>query len=149
MACVHILKSKPQGRMLYYNLEGSVGPGCLNRPSDLLLVQYFLREAFKGGKPPGPPLVVTGTPNQATFDAIIHYQKAVKAKGKNISTDGRIDPAQADQTHGSISGTQYTILFLNISYRDVRPKDFCTLDKASDCPAGLKEDVKIKWLESQ
>jgi hypothetical protein len=148
MACVNILKSSTQGRMLYYNLEQAVGPGAINLRSDVLLVQYFLRESFKAGKPPGPPLEVTGFPNQATFDAIVLFQKAVKAKGRNVSTDGRIDPARGDQTHGSISGTQYTILFLNLSYKEARPKDFCTLDKAGDCPPELRADVKIKWLES-
>jgi len=37
------------GSRLFYNVDAAVGAGCPNRRDDVLLVQYFLREFFKGG----------------------------------------------------------------------------------------------------
>ena len=127
MSQVNVVRTTTQGQFLYYNLTDAVGPGALNRRSDVLLVQYLLREVYKSPaarpptKPPGAAIQVTGTADQATFAHILHYQQSLKSGGRNVATDGRIDPARGDQSRGSISGTQYTILFLNLSFKKARP----------------------------
>lgn len=135
-----------RGPMLFYNLEQAVGPGAPNSRSDVLAVQYFLREIFKANparRPPGD-LMLTGAADQTTFAWILHYQRETQKSGKAISTDGRVDPAVG--LVGSISGKQYTILYLNLSMRNARPADYERLATAADCPAELRQSFSVRWL---
>jgi hypothetical protein len=142
MAKVSLVRP-PSGPRLFYNVDGAVGRGALNKRDDVLLVQYFLQVAFDEIPPfqaepfPGD-LEVTGTPDQDTFDAILHFQKVMKKRGSTIATDGRIDPPSGEDVRGSISHTQYTIIFLNQAYEKARPDQWPHVAKASDCPGELR-----------
>jgi hypothetical protein len=148
MACIDMVKTSKED-MLFYNLDAAVGPGCQNNIGDVLLVQYLLDEAFNDtarfpDAPDSPDF--TGVADTDTITAISYYQKKLRSQGKSISTDGRVDPAPNHQSHGSISGTQYTIIWLNLEYQKRRPADYKTMAKASDCPAGLVEEVTPNFL---
>ena len=142
MAKVALLRST-SARHLIYSVDEGVGPGRPNRRSDVLLVQYFLRESFKGTpkfqREPFPEVVkVDGVAGRQTFAAIDHFQKVLKKGGSSIATDGRVDPVAGDQTHGAISGTQYTIIFLNQGFSVARPGDWPRVSRAGDCPGDLR-----------
>lgn len=130
------------GRKLVYSVDGAVGPGTSNQTSDVLLVQYFLREAFKTDvfrQQPFPAvLAVDGVAGTQTFSAIKHFQTILKQKGSPITTDGRVDPLAGEQVRGSITGTPYTIIYLNLGYRNARPGDWPRVSRAGDCPGALR-----------
>ena len=135
------LSAEPKLRF-FYNVHAAVGPGAPNRRDDVLLVQHLLRQIYSrpvSFAPPlvplaGPPLVVDGMAGPVTFQWIVHFQKEGKARGNNIATDGRVDRARGFV--GSLSGTQYTILFMNNAFRTARP-DVDHLWLAADCPPPL------------
>jgi hypothetical protein len=130
-----------------YTVDAAVGPGCPNGRHDVLLVQYFLRESFKGffafQQDPFPGVVpVDGAAGAQTLAAILHFQRVAKKHGKNIATDGRVDPQVADHSCGTISGTQYTMIYMNMTYQDARPADWPRVSKAGDCPGELRTPLK-------
>jgi hypothetical protein len=145
MAKVKILQFADR-RALIYCVEGSVGPGAGNRRDDVLLVQYFLREAFKSGffksEPFSGDLAVDGAAGPRTFAAILHFQKASQKLGVPISTDGRVDAPIGEQAAGSISNTAYTIVRLNQAFNKARPSDRGRVSVASDCPGELRALLK-------
>jgi hypothetical protein len=142
MAKVVLIRTSSGPRLLY-GVDGAVGPGGPNQKSDVLLVQYFLREIFKGTdqfkQSPFPGvLAVDGIAGQQTFAAILHFQRVMKKQGSTITTDGRVDRIEGEHVRGSISGTQYTIIFLNFGYHKARPADWPRVSKAGDCPGELR-----------
>ncbi|MEI7685373.1 MAG: hypothetical protein WCL32_10120 [Planctomycetota bacterium] len=145
MAKVKILQFA-DGRFLVYCIDGAVGPGAGNRRDDVLLVQYFLREAFKSGffknDPFSGDLAVDGAAGPRTFAAILHFQKVSKKLGVAISTDGRVDAPIGEQAAGSISNTPYTIVRLNQAFNKTRPLDRGSVSVASDCPGELRALLK-------
>ena len=108
--------------MPFYNVDDAVGPGCPNKRSDVMLVQFFLHEIFnhpslKPNRPPGPDIGISGNFDATTAQWILHFQNQVKRIGRLIVADGRVDHAKGAQySKSSISQTQYTITHLNISY---------------------------------
>jgi hypothetical protein len=143
MARVSIVQTAT-GPRCFYNITSAVGPGAPNLREDVLLVQYLLRENFKGlpsfrSEPfPGGVLIVDGIPGTQTYSAIKHYQRVQKKIGRPIATDGRVDAPVNEQMVGSISNTQYTIIYLNLGYLKSRPNDWPRLSQAGDCPAELR-----------
>ena len=141
MARVSLVQTS-QGPRNFYNVDGPVGPGGLNKREDVLLVQYFLNAAFETPKFADSPFTGDmkndGVPDQTTFAAILHFQTVMKRKGSTIATDGRVDPPTGEQIRGSISNTQYTILFLNLAYALDRPDDWPAVSEATDCPPDLR-----------
>ncbi|MBI2480783.1 MAG: hypothetical protein HYV60_19795 [Planctomycetia bacterium] len=128
MAKVDILRTPTGTLALFYNLDAAVGPGCANRRDDVVLVQFFLREAYKANPlafPGGPLVDINGKPDTATFTAIRCFQKAWGAIG---TQDGQVDPATG-KAIASISKTQYTIVNLNLTFRGVRPQDYPKLSQ--------------------
>lgn len=128
----------------FYDVHAAVGRGAPNRRDDTMLVQHLLREVYSRPAafapplvpPSGPPITVDGVAGPQTFEWILHFQKELKARGRNIATDGRIDRARG--AVGLLSGTVYTILFLNSAFLKARP-DVPYLWQASDCSELLKE----------
>ncbi|HEY2416188.1 MAG TPA: hypothetical protein VGI40_28365 [Pirellulaceae bacterium] len=146
MARVSLVQTT-QGPRNFYNVDGTVGPGGLNRRDDVLLVQYFLNAAFDSSvfsdsQPPDGDLDIDGRPGPKTFSAILHFQTVMRKKGHAIATDGRVDPPTGEEIRGSISNTQYTIIYLNLAYAFDRPDDWPAVSEASDCPAELKTLLK-------
>jgi hypothetical protein len=135
----------------FYNVDEAVGPSCPNRRDDVLLVQYFLKVAFDNGKaydpplvpPAGQPLTVTGMADPITFRWIKDFQEQAKKKGHKNALDGRVDKAKGTGI-GTISHTQYTITFLNLTYKKVRPNDYANIAKAGDCPPDLASAVSLR-----
>jgi hypothetical protein len=142
MAKISLLQTSA-GARLFYGVEAAVGPGAPNQRTDVFLVQYFLRESFKGTdkfkQDPFPEvLAVDGLAGRQTFAAILHFQRVMKKKGSTITTEGRVDAVVGEHVRGSISGTQYTIIFLNFGYASARPSDWPRVSRAGDCPAELR-----------
>lgn len=142
------------GVPFFYNIDSAVGPGCPNHREDVLLVQYFLvtinnnPSAFS---PPFPPLAlgpgeilkVDGVPGPITFRAIRHFQDIARKRGNSVAADGRVDPAKGSG-FGSITNTQFTIIFLNNGYRTIRPGQFQNIAIfAGDCPATLRSSFSL------
>ena len=110
-----------------YTVDQPVGMGCPNIRDDVLLVQFFLRRAMdecptsKGIFPPGErPISVDGIAGPQTFRYIKFYQDEDNRRnpGKGVARDGRVDSIGKSGTGiGSISNTLYTIIALNVSYR--------------------------------
>src|SRR5262249_563233 len=124
----------------FYSVEAAVGPGAQNGKTDVLLVQYFLREIFRGVPEfktdpfPAGELAVDGLAGRQTFAAIQHFQKVTRKKFGSGAQDGRVDPPVGEKFFGSISQAQYTILNMNIAFKRARPQDFPGVSAARDCP---------------
>jgi len=133
--------------MPFYNVDDAVGPGCPNKRTDIMLVQFFLHEIYnhpsqKQNRPPGADIEISGDFDATTAQWILHFQNQVKRIGRAIFADGRVDHAKGEQyTRSSISQTQYTITHLNISYaRRFRPQHN-HLEKHPRVPGELKADL--------
>ena len=85
---------------------------------------------------------VDGKAGPQTFAAIQHFQRTLKKDGSTIATDGRVDPPVGEQVVGSISSTQYTILFINLGFKKARPQDWPRVAQAADCPAELRQPLR-------
>ena len=133
------------GPKLFYNVHATVGPGATNRRDDVLLVQYFIREIFRGlpsfkSDPfQGGTLAVDGVAGKQTFAAILHVQMVQKKLGANIPIDGRIDPPTNEQLLSTVMHNQYTIIYLNKGFKRARVNDWPRVSQASDCPAELRQ----------
>jgi hypothetical protein len=128
----------------YYNVRESVGPNAANVREDVLLVQYLLRAIYANGValsipplPSGRVILVDGFCGPITNEAILHFQKSVKAKRQAIPTDGRVDRAYPG--HKTRHGLQWTVIFMNFAVRHTRPAVHADLPAASDCPPELRE----------
>ena len=115
-----------------YSVDQSVGLGGANRRDDVLLVQFFLKVAMldapnsKGYRPPNEqPISIDGTCGQQTISYIRFYQEEGNRRNPSAptTTEARIDPVLSGGIGGSISHTFYTILALNVSYKDRRGKE--------------------------
>lgn len=144
MARTSVFRDSSGEAKLYYDVNFAVGPGATNKRDDVLLVQYFLREcflkhsSFKTNPFPKGVVAVDGIAGQQTFAAILHFQKAAKARGSPVALDGRVDPPVGEKATGSISQTQYTILLLNSAFKQCRPQDWSHVSQAGDCPSDLR-----------
>ena len=102
---------------LVYNLDKSVGKKGANQPDDVLLVRFFLRRLSEIPHLNSPyknlPIVTSFDNN--LHDAILWFQKPVKAMGKSITADGQVDPAPKGDG-------LYTIVFMNGNYWKYFPK---------------------------
>ena len=83
-----------------------------------------------------------GVAGAQTFAAILHFQKVARKDGKYIATDGRVDPQVDDHSYGAISGTQYTVIYMNLTYKKSRPGDWPRVSQAGDCPGELRSPLK-------
>jgi hypothetical protein len=112
-----------------YNLTDAVGLGARNLDEDVAVVQTMLSEiASRRILVPGlqPGLKVDGRFGPLTQSQIRVFQKYIKSRGAPITTDGQIDRARG--AVGSISGTIYTILYLNGCFWKVRPEYYPDID---------------------
>jgi hypothetical protein len=141
------------GKLLFYNVDAAVGKGCQNGRSDVLLVQYLLREGCKA-----PDLAeiqtgagftstdITGIWDQYWDGYLANYLRTLKRKGKRVVEDRRVDPVVGGRPIGSIHHMQYTILFLNLGYGQLRPNDFPRMSEAGDCPGELRQLIRPKFV---
>lgn len=143
MAYVKIINSSRGDLPFIYNVRTAVGPNSPNQRVEVLLVQYLLKSIFsnagvtKVGPPPsGRPLVVDGVFGPITAEAILHFQHRMKALGMPIPTDGRVD--RAFPSINTPHGKQWTIMFMNMAYREARQKDHDNLPGVGDCPSEVR-----------
>lgn len=134
------LAQTQDGQRCYYAIGHAVGPGGRNQRTDVLLVQYFLREIFARDeffrqKPfMAGPLAVDGWIGPQTCKAILHFQTVLKSNGRSIVTDGRVDSAHDI----SIFKVTPTIYWMNVYYKENRPGDWPRVSQATDCPDELR-----------
>jgi|SRR5579871_517710 len=155
MARVGILNFRGTGATVYYNVDAAVGDGCPNQREDVLLVQYLLKTAMTlpqfadlpgtAGKNTSSAVVVDGQWDKEWYVYLRNFQHLVKMHGHSVYVDGRVDPVPlGDRWTGSISQTQYTILYLNNAYAAAHPGDISRLALAGDCPAELSH-LKVRF----
>ena len=130
----------------FYNLESAVGPGCPNRRSDVMLVQFFLHQIYghpsKINKPAGPKIQINGIFDGTTATWIKHYQNDLKGQGKPIFADGRVDRAKGEQySFSSISKTGYTITFMNFGHCERFRQEHNHLERHPLVPGELRSDL--------
>ncbi|MGH9901183.1 MAG: hypothetical protein ACRD68_05005 [Pyrinomonadaceae bacterium] len=107
--------SKVSGLSRFYNVASAVGQYCPNKPDDTRLVQYMLFHFYKhfpAAKPNGY-LSIDGLCGPATINWILRFQLDVRASGHSVYADKRADRCRNAGGVGSITGTVYTILWLN------------------------------------
>jgi len=124
----------------FYNLSMAVGDWAPNRKDDVMLVQFLLREVYKGPAfdPPLPKpegeMKVDGIFGPITKRFLFTFQTDMRKRGGLLSADGRADRVRGFTS--SISQTMYTVFFLNIKVNQVRD-DFQELHLAKDIPQEL------------
>lgn len=138
----------------FYNVDAAVGANCPNKRDDVLLVQHFLITINNNPNAFSPPIpTIPLKPNQIflpdgvagpiTIRAIEHFQQVGQSRGNNISVDGRVDKASGSG-FGTVSNTQFTILFLNNAYRQIRVGVFQNITiLAGDCPGELRSALSL------
>lgn len=154
MANIDLIRGQ-KGNFLFYNIDAAVGDRGLNERTDVLLVQYLLKENTRlkslsylqaqevGG---GSPVDGVWTPHWGTL--LHNYQNDLRHRGKPIVIDGRVDPVVAGRVRGPIQHMQYTILWLNMGYQEVRPADFPRMAEANDCPGELRPRLKVQFAQA-
>lgn len=148
MARVSIFWHAGAGALYYYNLEAGVGQGRPNQRSDVLLVQYFLREAVKvpqlRGGYTAPP--VDGIASQQTFAAILGYQKIVNQNFfGSLLADSRVDPIPGDRMFWGKANHEYSIISLNSLFKMARGLEvYRDLSSAADLPGELREPLTVQ-----
>jgi hypothetical protein len=134
----------------FYNVDGPVGPGCTNKRTDVMLVQFFLHELYLNSKsnlttrkPPGEDIKINGTCDATTQRWILHFQQQVSQLGAgNVHPDGRVDPARgAQDSRSSITKTIYTINHLSASYRKRFRQEHNHLETHPLIPGELKAEL--------
>ena len=122
------INGRPDTKHLY-SVDNSVGLGCPNKRDDVLLVQFFLKVATlsvptsAGYNPPGEKLIsVDGNCGPQTIRYIKFFQEEGNRRnpGSQTTTDNRVDPVLTGTPFGSISNKLYTIIALNLTYRERR-----------------------------
>lgn len=149
-----------------YNLNATVGsrkavyrePGITtyvssyepNKRDDVMLVQYLLKRVYQRGQNATPPLngssnapqlVIDGYYGPKTQGAIEQYQLEMRRNGRNIATDGCVDPELGESSEASISHTGYTISWLNKYFYVLYPELFPNIAVDPECPIELKMAV--------
>ena len=150
MARVFIYNSENTKHL--YTVDQPVGAGGTNRRDDVLLVQFFLRVAMEnsagsvGYIPPGEqPISIDGSCGSQTNRYIKFYQEEGNRRNPGIltTTEGRIDPVTSGNAYGAISHKFYTILALNITYRNCRGIMIADIRKDPLFPAELSKSLYI------
>jgi hypothetical protein len=130
----------------WYSIDGHVGPGKANRPEDVLLVQFGLRQM--GANPPSGQTItpalkqqlasvpVTGTCDASTVSAIKAFQNWRKTKFPSISVDGVVSPAIDNPSYGA--GTMYTIVDFCMAMKRGSVSNWPAVYLDASCPAPLK-----------
>ncbi|MGZ4883561.1 MAG: peptidoglycan-binding domain-containing protein, partial [Halobacteriota archaeon] len=93
--------------------------------------------------PPNQIFRPDGVAGPITVRAIEHFQEVGRGRGNDITVDGRVDKASGTG-FGTISNTQFTILFLNNAYRKIRVDVFQNISiLAGDCPPELRSALSL------
>ncbi len=111
-------------RFIWTNSE-RVGYGYRNRLEDVMLVQFLVNGAFRAGKKlynwhsknVPSELVIDGKFGGKTWKAIKMWQEMVTG----VVVDGMISPSDGTKALTPRQGQIYTILTLNVYYRDGFP----------------------------
>lgn len=118
-----------------------------NRRDDVMLVQYLLKRVYQQGHKAQPPLNQANGTSQLKIDgiygpktqkAITNFQLEMRKNGRNIATDGCIDPERSDSAIASISKTAYTISWLNKYFWLLYPQLAHDIRADPECPMELK-----------
>ncbi len=130
----------------FYNLSSAVGPGCSNKRTDVMLVQFFLHRIYshpaKVNKPAGAKIQINGAFDGTTATWIRHFQADIKGQGKSILADGRVDPVQGAQNgRSSISRTFYTLSWMNYGHWHRYRRDHNCLEENPLVPGDLKLEL--------
>jgi len=121
-----------------------------NRRDDVMLVQYLLKRVYQKGYNAQPPLSqstgaaqlkIDGLYGPQTARAIEQFQLEMRRNGRNIATDGCVDPELGDSTTSSISKTGYTISWLNKYFWILYPYLAPDIRVDLECPPELKHAV--------
>ena len=129
----------------FYNVTDAVGAGTPNRKLDVMLVQYFLKRIYEHPEyAPAMPqgkMVVDGVCGPITKNWILKFQLDANEEFGGVALDRRVDRARggaAGQKKGTISGTFYTVLFMNDAFNDRYPQEFNNPQAMKDAPAELR-----------
>lgn len=141
--------SKPGQVLTFYNVTMAVGTNAPNRRDDAFMVQYMLkrvyeRPAYKNFTltPQQGTMSVDGVCGPITVRWIRHFQLDVRnVVGGPIFVDGRID--YADKGYGSISGTQYTIFYLNDAFEAHYKEIFDNMPTHPDVPVEVRSALLL------
>ena len=131
----------------FYNIAAAVGPGCPNKRTDVMLVQFFLHQIYahptKARKrPAGPDIQINGQFDATTAIWVRHFQDDLKGQGKPVLADGRVDRARGEHfSNSSISKTLYTISFLNTGHCIRFRQDHDHLERHPLIPGELKAEL--------
>lgn len=126
-------------KWLFYNTEAPVGRYCPNKQDDVYLIRFLLRKINNVAELNGPykDLPIIPTWDQQLSDAILWFQKKVRATGKPCGTDGRVDPSP---TIGN--GSPYTITYLNATYMKRYPQYKHRFEQDPEFPNALRPSVE-------
>ncbi len=132
---------------IFYNVNMAVGDNAPNMKEDVMLVQFFLQEVYKGrtsfDPPEAPPkgaMKVDGICGPITKNWLLKFQLDIRNRGRSVYADKRADKVKG--VVSSISQTIYTLIFLNAGVKKVRP-DFENLESAPDVPNELRPAFRM------
>ena len=117
-----------------------------NRRDDVMLVQYLLKRIYQQGHNAIPPLDSKGGATELKIDgfhgpktqkAIESFQLELRRNGRNIATDGCVDP-DGNTFVSSITKTGYTIAWLNKYFWLLNPSTANNIAGDPECPSELK-----------
>jgi hypothetical protein len=138
----------------FYNVTDPVGPGQPNKRSDVMLVQFFLKEIgdFWGMLGPSPngmglsgfdikilrTLDVNGSADQNLYEWIKWFQSISSLGGSSAAQDGIVSPAISAYHKGTHSGVAYSIVKMNNAFNSFFPQRWEKLPSDGKVPGELK-----------
>jgi len=129
-----------------WNVNGTVSPRAYSRRPDVMLVQHALNTVMapleltdSKGKRITSYLVRDGYMGHHTNEAIMAYQKSLKARGFYVKADGVVDPASRSGWTRD-GNAQFTIVYLN---RDHRRFNGGKMMEEKDFPSLLQAELLV------
>jgi hypothetical protein len=136
MAYVKLLKAETRYLRHVYYIDGAVGEGQVNKPDDVMLVQFFLKacssrtDTLSGESYQAPgqrEILVDGICGATTVAFIRHFQGVLDRAAKSAELrpwqDGVVDAVPPGGMFGAVHGSVYTMISLNVTYADLYGKD--------------------------
>jgi hypothetical protein len=143
----------------FYNVTKAVGPGQPNEGTDVMLVQFFLKEIgeFWGLLGPAPnsmgvtplfnhkvlkPLTVNGVADANLYNWIKWFQAIGSFGGTSAAMDGIVSPAPRRNHQGTNSKSAFSIAKMNNAFWSFFPGRWDNLASDGKVPGALQTALR-------
>jgi hypothetical protein len=140
-------------RPLIISVDQPVGPGCPNKRTDVLLVQFMLKVADESPQNTnwwrtkrGRGVKIDGVFGEHTQSVISQVQEQYPDKRYRLARDSRIDPVSNGSYFGARTGVLMTMVVLNVIYmQGAVTDDITTMPHHGWWPKELTQLMQVNY----